>query len=120
MVHFRPSTRFFASLTTLALLFVAVVAAPAHSAAQIQPAASTLSANTPPPVEYIGGIGGSLAGLAVNGTVAYIGEGSSLTVLDISDTAHPARVARLPLATLPADMVVAMAGCMSRPAARGC
>jgi hypothetical protein len=80
-------------------------AALAHSATALHSSASTISNSAP--IEYVGGFGGSLAGLAVNGTVAYIGEGASLTVLDITDAAHPTRLARLALTDLPSDLALA-------------
>jgi hypothetical protein len=63
--------------------------------------------SAPPLAEHMGGFGGVLAGLAVNGAVAYIGEGRSLSILDISDAAHPTRLARLPLVDFPGDLALA-------------
>jgi hypothetical protein len=62
--------------------------------------------STGSPIEYVGGFGGSVVGPALNGTVAYIGEGSSLTLIDIHDPSHPTRLARLPLPYLPAELAL--------------
>jgi hypothetical protein len=77
---------------------------PAWSQAQAVPVLSASDEQLD--LQYVGGLGGQIAGVAVSGTVAYIGEGSSLTVLDISDASHLTRVARLPLADLVSDLVV--------------
>jgi hypothetical protein len=94
-----------AGLTTLSILAVAT-AVPAQSATTIHSSASAVLNSAPPAIEYVGGFGGTIAGLAVNGTVAYVGEGSSLTVLDISDATHPIRLARLPLAEHANDLAL--------------
>jgi len=48
-------------------------------------------------VEFVGHIGGQTYAVAVQGKYAYIGEGYSVTVLDISDPASPTVVGRTPL-----------------------
>jgi hypothetical protein len=45
-------------------------------------------------LEYTGRIGGWITGMAVQGSYAYIGEGSGLTILDISNPASPTTVGR--------------------------
>ena len=77
-----------ASITALTIC-AGAIAAPAQAIATNQ------TSTNPPLADYAGGFGGSLAGPAVNGDIAYIGEGQSLAILDISDAAHPARLARL-------------------------
>ena len=46
-------------------------------------------------MEYAGSIGGGVPTVAVSGTLAYIGEGSELTVLDVSNPAAPTRIGGL-------------------------
>lgn len=72
----------------------------------------TLPAATPADVEYValvGRIGGASRAIAVQGNYAYVGEGPSLTILDISAPASPTVVGKTP--SLP-DIVrgVAIAG----------
>jgi hypothetical protein len=43
-------------------------------------------------VSYAGSIGGGVPTVAISGTLAYIGEGSELTILDISNPSAPARL----------------------------
>ena len=46
-------------------------------------------------MEYAGSIGGGVPTAAISGTLAYIGEGSELTVLDVSNPAAPTRIGGL-------------------------
>ncbi|MDQ2996411.1 MAG: IPT/TIG domain-containing protein, partial [Chloroflexota bacterium] len=46
-------------------------------------------------MQYVGSIGGGVPTVAVSGTLAYIGEGSELTILDVSNPATPARLGGL-------------------------
>ena len=48
-------------------------------------------------IELVTGIGGNSYGVAVQGNYAYVGEGNSLLVMNISDAANPALVGRLAL-----------------------
>jgi hypothetical protein len=48
-------------------------------------------------LDFVAGIEGSVTAVAVSGTLAYIGAGSSLIVLDIGNPAQPNRLARLVL-----------------------
>jgi hypothetical protein len=44
------------------------------------------------PLQYVGGTGGAAQAIAINGTLAYLGEGGGLTILDISNPASPQRL----------------------------
>jgi hypothetical protein len=46
-------------------------------------------------MEYAGSIGGGVPTVAISGNLAYIGEGSELTVLDVSNPAAPTRIGGL-------------------------
>jgi len=107
-VHARRLQLIFAgALLALSALLIGHGPAAARSSqlASLSVAADATAA--PPALQYLGGFGGRLAGVAVNGTVAYVGEGSSLTLLDITDPAHPARYARLPLDGVVEDITLA-------------
>jgi hypothetical protein len=58
-------------------------------------------------VEFVGHIGGYTYAVALQGNYAYIGEGPSLTILDISDPASPTVVGKTDsLPDFVADIVV--------------
>lgn len=59
-----------------------------------------------PPVTWLGSIGGAMGSVAVSGTIAYIGDGAALTVLDVSHPSRPVPIARLPLPDLVEDIQV--------------
>lgn len=79
----------------------AVPAAPADAQSYLP-----LMATLPDPVEVIGSIGGPVQTLALSGTMAYIGEGSSLVILDISAPAAPVRVGQVALPGLARDIQI--------------
>lgn len=62
--------------------------------------------SVPPPFVALSSIGGPVGTVAVSGTLAYIGEGGSLTILDVSNPAAPLRRGSLPLLGLPAAIQV--------------
>ena len=43
--------------------------------------------------DFIGNIGGGVPTVAISGTLAYMGEGTQLTILNTSNPAAPARIA---------------------------
>lgn len=55
-------------------------------------------------VTWLGSIGGAIQSVAVSGTIAYIGEGAALTVLDVSQPSQPVQIGRLPLPDLVYDI----------------
>jgi hypothetical protein len=55
-------------------------------------------------VEHIGSIGGASYGLTVQGDTAYLGEGTTVTMLDVRDVTNPQRLATLSLSSLVWDM----------------
>ncbi len=63
-------------------------------------------AQTAAPVTWLGSVGGALQTVAVSGTIAYIGEGAALAVLDVSQPQQPVRIGRLPLPDLVYDIQI--------------
>ncbi|NJN68347.1 MAG: hypothetical protein HC884_17370 [Chloroflexaceae bacterium] len=55
-------------------------------------------------VEHIGSIGGASYGLTVQAGTAYLGEGTTVTILDVRDATNPHRLATLALSSLVWDM----------------
>jgi hypothetical protein len=53
-----------------------------------------------------GSLGGDISAVAVDGSLAYVGEGSGLAIVDISNLQNPARIARLELAGIVSDLFV--------------
>jgi hypothetical protein len=49
------------------------------------------------PVELVGSIGGSVSTITISGTLALIGEGAGLTIVDVNNPTVPMPIARLPL-----------------------
>jgi len=86
-----PVKIFFAMAACAALLiFVTVYAFTAH--------ASRVTATLPNvSLEWAGQVGGPAFAVAVQGAYAYVGFGSSLIVLDLSDPTHPAAVGQASL-----------------------
>src|SRR5215471_6306656 len=92
----------------LMLLIVQLLASPARSALSAGPTPSSggrsiVSHGSPPRpnaarlaegLKHIGSIGGVVDTIAVTGTVALLGEGDSITVLDTHNPARPAFVTR--------------------------
>jgi hypothetical protein len=70
----------------------------------ISAAGATHLGNTP--LATTGAIGGSVATVVVSGTLAYIGEGVTLTVLDVSSPARPSVRARLTLPQFVVDLQI--------------
>jgi hypothetical protein len=73
--------------------------------------APTAAANSAPPaanqsISFVGSIGGQLDTIAVAGALAYIGEGASLSIVDLSDPARPLRRSYLPLPDTPHDLAL--------------
>jgi hypothetical protein len=58
---------------------------------------SHVTASSPPAIESVGALGGIIPTFAVNGTLAFLIQGSLLTVLDISTPAAPTRIGHIPL-----------------------
>ena len=91
-------------LLVVLIVLGALVGVPAtqhisRAAAQPLTAAATTNA-----LKFAGSIGGALDAVSVNGSLAYIGEGASLSILDISDPAQPVRRAYVPLPQNPRDI----------------
>src|SRR5262245_23776813 len=66
---------------------------PVNVAAGVAPAAGTTTTD----IDFVASIGGNVSTVAISGTLAFVGEGAGLAVLDVSDPAAPIRRARLPL-----------------------
>lgn len=62
--------------------------------------------NQPVPYEIRGQYGGRCTGVAVQGDYAYVIEGRTLVVLDVTNTAAPRETCRINLGTLPIDIHV--------------
>jgi hypothetical protein len=95
-------TRLFVSLSLLAVLvsplFSPIGSSPAEITPFESPPATThdiQTASSSSNVELVGHAGGAVDVVAVNGTYAYVSEGQSLTVLDISNPTAPKRSAKL-------------------------
>src|SRR4051812_18127157 len=50
-----------------------------------------------PPVEFVNSLGGDITTSVISGTLAFVGEGYTLAVLDISNPAAPVRRWRMPI-----------------------
>src|SRR5215212_8578140 len=68
-----------------------------HAYDQRAAAVSKTANSTGPAVELVGSFGGSFSTMTVSGTLAYVGEGAGLTVLDVGNPAQPVRLARITL-----------------------
>src|SRR5262245_47254351 len=82
----HPYLRF---LLVLLALLLSVPAPPAAGVMQ-QPAAPSI-------VEFASSIGGSVKAVALSGGLACIGEGNTLTTLDVRDPARPTRYGQVAL-----------------------
>lgn len=58
----------------------------------------------PSTAEQIGSVGGASDGLTMQGNIAYLGEGTSVSILDVSDVARPQKLANLTFPSLVWDM----------------
>jgi len=55
---------------------------------------------------FAGSLGGEISAVAVDGSLAYIGEGSNLVVVNVSDPSAPTSIARLTLPGVVYDLVI--------------
>jgi len=55
---------------------------------------------------YAGSLGGDISAVAVDGSLAYVGEGTSLAIVDVSDLQNPAQIGRLELPGIVSDLSV--------------
>jgi hypothetical protein len=58
-------------------------------------------------IEQVGSFGGAITAIAVQDDIAYVGEGTGLTILDVQDSFNPTFLARLPLPGVVKDIQVA-------------
>lgn len=86
MVHYPPR------IVRLLAMCLALAALPGLALLQ-RGAPSPAVAAGGPSIDYLANLGGGLPQLALDGGYAYLAEGSSLTVLDISDPDQPTRKA---------------------------
>jgi hypothetical protein len=90
------------------MLMLATLAMPSHRLEAHGNAAHLLDVNAVT-AEHLSSIGGEVApttAVAADGTTAYVGEASSLVVLDVRDPAHPTEQARLALPATPNDIKI--------------
>ena len=55
---------------------------------------------------FAGSLGGDISAVAIDGSLAYFGEGSNLVVMDVSDPLAPTSIARLTLPGVVYDLVI--------------
>jgi hypothetical protein len=84
------------------LLLLALLASPALWPVACRAAGATIAAS--PSIEPVANIGGQIDAIAVRDTVAFAGEGATLSVLDIHDPAHSRRLASLQLPSVVRDL----------------
>jgi hypothetical protein len=70
-------------------------------------AVPNIAGSTAPAIELVGSFGGSFSTIAISGTLAYVGEGASLAVLDVG---NPTQVVRLTRIALPGVSNIQIAG----------
>lgn len=78
----------------------------AHLAAQVAPGSGTTPQPPTPGFEYVGGFGGAISTVAVSDTLAYIGQGAQLSILDMSAPAPRVPLGTLPLTTTLTDIQI--------------
>jgi hypothetical protein len=94
---------------------LAIISASPALAAQPVPTAHAFMAQPPAisaastSLNTVGTIGGSVNAVDAVGSIAYVGEGPLVTVLNISDPARPVRIANVLLSGLVTDIAVASA-----------
>jgi len=59
--------------------------------------AATVSAASAPPIEFVDSFGGIIPTFAISGTIAFLIQGNTLTVLEISVPATPVHIGHMPL-----------------------
>lgn len=57
-------------------------------------------------VEFVGSIGGVVSDSVISGNLAYLGEGTAVTVMDVTNPAEPVHLSRLPLPTMTTEIQV--------------
>ncbi|HEY0603355.1 MAG TPA: hypothetical protein VGD58_10610 [Herpetosiphonaceae bacterium] len=95
--------RFHLVIALTALVILCSLAVTQRSAAvHAQPSAATVAPQaTAEPIELLSSIGGRVNVLDVEGSLAYIGEGGGLAIVDVSDPTQPSRRGYLQLPEFP-------------------